>query len=161
MSKEAKEDQKSRVLSKLDPVEVIDINGVAVEVAPLNWKKNCEAIEFLWDFFEVAGKGELDKAFLMKSEVTLRRFLSLCVTVVDAHEIKVEDLSPKIIWKLLDVFLEHTFDPGNFQTLTQKWKERLGISVLSINPAGQGLSSTPMKISQPSSSTKDMDGEKS
>lgn len=136
MSKESKEEKKAQVRSRLYPVTTLKHNGVPIEVKPLRYGRVPEAMEFLWDLFANASAGEITKEFILDSIDSINRYLNECVRVPDDPEMTVEDLPFDAIPDVLEVFLEQTLKPGNWQALAQKMKAKFGITI--AMPLGQG-----------------------
>ena len=129
MSKETNEEKKARVRSRLYPVQTLKHNSVPIDIMPLRYGKVPEAIDFLWEFFQKSSSGELTKEFLLESLESLNRYLNECVKIPDDPEMTIEDLPFDAIPAVLDVFLEQTLKPGNWQTLAQKLKTTLGVTI--------------------------------
>jgi hypothetical protein len=136
VSKESVDAKKAQVRSKLYPVQVLKHNAVPIEVRPLRYGKIPEAIDFLWEFFQKSSAGELTKEFLLESLDSLNRYLNECVRIPDDPEMTIEDLPFDALPAVIEVFLEQTLKPGNWQALAQKLKETLGVTI--ATPLGQG-----------------------
>jgi len=139
VSKELKEEKRNQVRSRLFPVEILKHNTVPIEIKPLRYGKVPEAIEFLWDFFLKAGSGGLTKEFLAESLESLNRYLNECVRVPDDPELTIEDLPFDAIPLIIDVFLEQTLKPGNWEALSLKLSEKYGLTITTPLTQGQAL----------------------
>ena len=139
MSEESKGKKKAQVLSKLDPVETIEINGVPIEIRPLRHGKVCEAINFLWETFDNISTGKVSLEWFQKNIDKINRYINECMTFPDAPDIQAEDLTEAVLAKVLKVFIIQTLSPGNWKTLAQELQEELGLTIV----LSQGLSQKP------------------
>lgn len=124
----SQEDKKTAVRRKLFPVETCKFNGVPIEVRPLPAGEVTEAMDFLFDFFIRASSVTVTREFLSESTGTLYRYLNQCVVVPDDPDMNVEDLPFSAMPDVIDCFLKHTLNPGNWQARLQEWKEIFGVS---------------------------------
>lgn len=117
----------------------IDCNGVTVEVRPIPAGKLMKATTFLWDIFKNIITGGTNEELIEKWGDKLFDYLNMAVTVPDIPEWTAEDLPSNAIAQVIDAFLEHTINLGNWRARVRKWQDLFGVKVETPDSGSQTL----------------------